>query len=141
MKFIKSNPRLDVTSENLEEIWKYANETNDCSVRATTIALNKPYKEVHSTFLKHGRRWGKGVTFITLTAVLKDLTKDKVKMVASDVVKRESLARFIKTHPKGRYVVVKRGHAFAVIDGVAHDAHESGCGSRSIVKYAYQVGE
>lgn len=127
MKFIKSNPR------------SIENESNDCSVRATSIALNKPYNEVHKTFSKHGRRVGKGVTMTTLLAVLKDLTMDNVKIASSYIVRKESLASFIKTHPKGRYVVCKRGHAFAVIDGVAHDSHESGCGSRSIVKFAYQV--
>jgi hypothetical protein len=96
---------------------------------------------VHKAFSKHGRRAGKGVTIITLLAVLKELTKDTVKIVSSDLIRRESVARFIKTNPKGRYVICKRNHAFAVIDGVAHDAHESGCGSRSIVKFAYKVGE
>lgn len=129
MKFIKSNPRSIDT------------ESNDCSVRATSLALNKPYNEVHKTFSKHGRRVGKGVTMITLLAVLKELTNDNVKIASSYIVRRESVARFIKTNPKGRYVICKRGHAFAVIDGVAHDAHESGCGSRSIVKFAYKVGE
>lgn len=129
MQFIKANPRSIET------------ESNDCSVRATSLALNKPYNEVHATFSKHGRRVGKGVNIITLLSVLKELTKDTVKIVSSDIVRRESLAKFIKTHPKGRYVICKRGHAFAVIDGVAHDAHPSGCGSRSIVKFAYKVGE
>jgi len=129
MQFIKANPRSIDT------------ETNDCSVRATSLALNKPYNEVHKAFSKHGRRVGKGVTMITLLAVLKELTNDNVKIASSYIVRRESVARFIKTNPKGRYVICKRGHAFAVIDGVAHDAHESGCGSRSIVKFAYKVGD
>jgi hydrogenase maturation factor len=116
-------------------------ESNDCTVRATSLAINKPYTEVHGVFAKHGRRTGKGVTLATLIAVLIDVTKNNMKIVASHTIRRETLASFIKTHPKGKYVVIKRGHAFAVIDGVAHDAHSSCCGSRSIVKYAYKVGE
>lgn len=129
MQFIKANPRSIET------------ESNDCSVRATSLALNKPYNEVHKAFAKHGRMAGKGVTIIMLLAVLKELTKDTVKIVSSELIRRESVARFIKANPKGRYVICKRGHAFAIIDGVAHDAHENGCGSRSIVKFAYKVGD
>jgi hydrogenase maturation factor len=137
MQFITSNPRL----ANAKVDFEFNNESNDCTVRATCLAMNKPYKSIHKVFAKHGRRTGKGVTLATLIAVLIDLTKNNLKIVASHAIRRESLASFIKTHPKGKYVVIKRGHAFAVIDGVAHDAHSSCCGARSIVKYAYKVGE
>jgi hypothetical protein len=129
MQFISNNPRT------------IKQESNDCTVRATSLAINKPYQDVHGVFAKHGRRDGKGVTLATLIAVLIDLTKNNLKIVASHAIRRETLASFIKTHPKGKYLVIKRGHAFAVIDGVAHDAHSSCCGARSIVKYAYKLGD
>lgn len=132
MKFIESNPR---TSEE----FSFINESNDCSVRATSIALSKPYRSIHETFKKHGRRWGKGVTVITLLATLKDLTNDNLKTVASSVVRKQTLSTFVRENPKGRYVIVKSGHAFAVIDGVAYDAHPSACTSRSIVKFAFKL--
>lgn len=137
MKFIMENPRA---KDSLTD-WEYCSESNDCSVRATSIALSKPYKTIHKAFLKHGRRWGKGVTIITLLAVLKDVTKDKYKTVASDVVRKQTLSTFIKENPKGRYVVIKSRHAFAVIDGVAYDAHPSCCTPRSLVKFAFKLGE
>lgn len=137
MKFIMENPR----SKNADTDWEYASEQNDCAVRATSIALSKPYKTIHKEFLKHGRKWGKGVTIITLIAVLKDVTKDKFKTVASDVVRKQTLSTFIKENPKGKYVIVKSRHAFAVIDGVAYDAHPSCCTSRSMVKFAFKLGE
>lgn len=132
MQFINSDPRP-----------KDLFESNDCTVRATSLALNKPYKAIHEVFSKHGRKPRKGVTVLTLQAVLMDLVGDNLKIVASDIARpeRNSLAKFLKTHPKGRFVIVRRGHAFAVIDGVAHDAHESGCSPRCIVKFAYKVGE
>lgn len=129
MQFISSNPRTIMQ------------ESNDCTVRATSLAMNKPYTEVHKVFAEHGRRTGKGVNVITLMGVIMDLTKKKVNTVANHCIRRETLASFLKTHPKGRYIVVKRNHAFAVINGVAHDAHSSCCGSRSIVRYAYKVGD
>lgn len=131
------NPR----AKNAEIDWEYASEQNDCSVRATSIALSKPYKSVHKTFLKHGRKWGKGVTIITLMATLRDITGDDLKIVASDVVRKQSLSTFIKENPKGRYVIVKSRHAFAVIDGVAYDAHPSCCTPKSMVKFAFKLGE
>lgn len=134
MQFIESNPR------NSGE-WEYRSEKNDCSVRATAIALSIPYKTAHKTFLKHGRRWGKGVTVITMLSVLKDLTGDKYKTVASDAVRKQTLATFIRENPKGKYVIVKSRHAFAVIDGVAYDAHPSCCTSKSMVKFAFKIGE
>lgn len=130
MQFISKNPRPS-------DLY----ESNDCTVRATSIAMKKPYKSIHKVFAKHGRKDRQGVTLATLIAVLIEVTKNNMQIVASHAIRRETLASFIKTHPKGRYVVIKRGHAFAVIDGVAHDAHSSCCGSRSIVKYAYKVGD
>jgi hypothetical protein len=132
-----SNPR----SKDADTDFNFMNESNDCSVRATSIALGKPYKTVHEVFKKHGRKWGKGVTIITLLAVLKDVTKDNIKTVASDVIRKHTLATFIRENPKGKYVIVKSRHAFAVIDGVAYDAHPSCCTSRSIVKFAFKLGE
>lgn len=129
MQFISANPRT------------IQQESNDCTVRATSLAMNLPYDVIHKAFALHGRRTGKGVTIITLMGVLTDLTDRKMQVVANHSIRKQTLGSFIKTHPKGRFVVVKRGHAFAVIDGVAHDAHSSCCGARSIVKYAYKVGE
>jgi hydrogenase maturation factor len=137
MQFITKNPRL----ANAEVDFEFSNESNDCTVRATCLAMDKPYKSIHKVFAKHGRKNGKGVTLATLMGVLLDVTKNNMQIVASYMVKRQTLASFIKTHPKGRYVVVRRGHAFAVVDGVALDAHSSCCSARSIVKYAYKVGE
>lgn len=132
MEFINNDPRP-----------KDMRESNDCTVRATSIALGKSYKDIHEAYAKHGRKPRKGVTVMTLHAVLMDLVGDNLKIVASDIVRpeRKSLAKFIKDNPKGKYVIVRRGHAFAVIDGVAHDAHPSGCSPRCIVKFAYKVGE
>lgn len=129
-----ANPRV---SEELS----FTNESNDCSVRATSIALDKPYRSIHETFKKHGRRWGKGVTVVKLMATLRDLTGGDLKIVASDVIRKQTLATFVRENPKGRYLIIKSRHAFAVIDGVAYDAHPSCCTSRSVVKFAFKIGD
>lgn len=128
MQFIKANPR------------EYSDERNDCTVRATSLALNKPYKEIHKAFSDKGRRWGKGVNLATLETVLTGFVGNTLETHRHWQHGRLTLKRFIDYHPTGKWVVIKRGHAFAVIDGVAHDAHSSCCGSRCIVQYAYKVG-
>lgn len=50
------------------------------------------------------------------------------------------LAAFIAAYPTGSYVVHRRGHAFAVIDGVLRD-WDSGTGPRSIIQAAWRVTE
>jgi hypothetical protein len=129
-----NNPRVS-------EEFSFANESNDCSVRATAIALDKPYRSIHEAFKKHGRRWGKGVTVTTLMATLRDLTGGDLKIVASSVIRKKTLSTFVRENPRGRYLIIKSRHAFTVIDGVAYDAHPSACTSRSIVKFAFKIGD
>jgi hypothetical protein len=127
MEFIKANPR------------EYDSESNDCTVRATSLALSKPYKEVHKVFASNGRRWGKGVNLITLEKSLKSLLGTEPDTHKHWLHGRITLKSFVSRYNKGSWVVVKRGHAFAVVDGVVMDAHNRCCGSRSIVQYAYKV--
>lgn len=128
MEFIKANPR------------EYSDEKNDCTVRATSLALSKPYKEVHKVFASNGRRWGKGVNLVTLEKSLKTLLGTDPKAVYRHwQVGRVTLKTFVSRYNQGHWVVIKRGHAFAVVDGVVMDAHEACCGSRCLVQYAYRV--
>jgi hypothetical protein len=127
MEFIKANPR------------EYSDEQNDCTVRATCLALDKPYKEVHKVFASNGRRWGKGVNLVTLERTLKVLIGTEPVTHKHWLHGRMTLKSFVAKHPVGKWVVVKRGHAFAVVDGVVMDAHNACCGSRCIVQYAYKV--
>lgn len=45
-------------------------------------------------------------------------------------MKPRTLARFLREHPTGRYYLRKRGHAFAVVDGVVFDRINSGASVR-----------
>jgi hypothetical protein len=51
-----------------------------------------------------------------------------------------SLATFAKDNPKGKWIVVKRGHAVALIDGVYHDIGTDVGLPRSLVKSYYRAG-
>jgi hypothetical protein len=114
IKFKDSNPRTGDFAKT---------ESNDCTVRAAAVALDMPYYKVHEAFSKAGRKPGRGVCLDVVDSVLKALKGDKIRTTGFEWFRehRMTLSALIRKHPKGRFVVVKRGHAFALIDGVAHD--------------------
>lgn len=125
-RFISANPR----PEDLRE-------SNDCTVRATSLAMNKPYLEVHKAYEKMGRKPRQGVTVSTMNKTLQLITSsDRVMIRAFD---EPTFAQFAKANPKGRFIVTKRGHAVALIDGVWHDSHASCAGARCRVKFYYEI--
>ncbi len=106
----------------------YADEKRDCAVRALAVAADIPYYQAHDVF-KHGgrrRRCGSYRTRETLAEV-------GIKGVSC----RMSLASFINMNPKGSFYVIKRGHAFAVKDGVVFD--NAPLGGRIIVLWFDEV--
>ncbi len=112
-------------------------ESNDCTVRATCVAMGKPYLEIHKAFSAVGRKPRTGVTVPTMNKALKLITNRPQGMVR--VLDEPTFAQFARDNPKGRFIVIKRGHAVALIDGIWYDAHESQAGARSRVKFYYEV--
>ena len=115
MKFKQINPRTIPT------------ESNDCVVRALTIALNKSYDEMHAICGAAGRRPNRGMSVYEI---------EQATSLRFDLIPRSqrvSFAQFAKQNSTGRYVVIKRGHAVALVDGVWHDAYKTTCGARSKV--------
>lgn len=114
-------------------------ESNDCTVRATSLAMNKPYLEIHKAYEKMGRKPRNGVTVNTMNKTLQLITSSDRVMIRA--LEEPTFAQFAKAHPKGRFIIVKRKHAVALIDGVWHDANEACAGSRCRVKFYYQIQE
>lgn len=114
-------------------------ESNDCTVRATCVAMGKPYLEIHQAFAKMGRKPRTGVTVVTMNKALKLITNRPQELVR--VLDEPTFAQFAKANPKGRFIVIKRGHAVALIDGTWYDAHEKGAGARSRVRFYYEIKE
>ena len=114
------------------------NETNDCVVRAISSAFEMHYDETHQFVkVKFGRENRKGTRFFV--GGMRRMADDKVKIngksfetmggqfaqmdydvkVKGQIVKRKmTTGTFIKKYPTGRYLVVVRGHAFSIIDGL-----------------------
>lgn len=100
----------------------YEHEKNDCTVHALSLALNIPYEAAHSALKKYGRRDKHGIGLRTrFSHICKDLGVD-----ASHIRRSGTVAKLCKDYPQGRIFAIKRGHAFAIIDGVAHDLTKLG---------------
>lgn len=131
MRFNPSNPRPDGF-----------NETRDCVVRALSLAFNRPYAEVHEICARVGRKRRRGMYRSQTNQAIKILTGDDMALGTS--ISRydgyPTFAQFAKDNPKGHFLVIKSGHAVALIDGVYHDIGAGpACSPRCRVQFYYQV--
>jgi hypothetical protein len=132
LKFTAKNPRT------------IHNEVNDCVVRALTIAFDRAYEVVHEACEQAGRRPMRGMYRHQTTKAIQILSgRQDIRLQWADedsldtyASKRMSptFAQFAEAHPKGRFIVIKRGHAVALVDGVYYDQRKETCGARSRVQ-------
>ena len=94
-------------------------ETNDCTVRAFAAALDTDYGKAHRLCRESGRKNRRGHWTQAIAKYVNTAWKAGIREVK--LAPRPTLREFITAHPKGRYVVTVRGHALAVINGVASD--------------------
>lgn len=104
-----------VQSDGGRESAGFAQEFNDCVVRALSIAYCAPYAEIHEELRKLGRKTGKG--FSTAFA----MCKRSFVWHKSQSELHMTVGRFLREHPVGHYVITVKGHAMGVVDGVIHD--------------------
>lgn len=109
-------------------------DNNDCCIRALSIAANKPYAECSELFEAAGRKKNRRTSFYVSNKVYNALG---LQYLVTD--ERKTLTQFIKKHPTGRFVIIRSGHAFAVVDGVVHDWNGGKTGPRSRVVQAWRV--
>lgn len=116
-------------------------DNNNCALNAMSIVLNKPYYDVYETFKEHGRVRGKGTSVRIITTALNVLKQGSPEKAINNwqmpTKMKVSLAKFARMYPKGKYYVIKAGHALALIDGVWHDNQVPN--PRSYVKYFFKV--
>ena len=110
----------------------HSNERNDCTVHATAIAAQIPYYQAHDLLARFGRRPGRGFQYISFVFEC-NRKQERVggyrveQVLMPGIV---TLAKFLRDFPKGRFVVRKSGHVFAVIDGIQYDSTSNGCRTR-----------
>jgi hypothetical protein len=92
-------------------------DKNDCSVRALAVACGVPYAVASMAFSVLGRRLKAGTDLRTTERLHEEI----LGMERIQAAEGMDLGTFVQYATKGRFVVHKRGHAFAVVDGVLHD--------------------
>ena len=114
----------------LGQIWDQREaygERSDCSVIAMSCAFGIPYNVAHDILKDAGRVDKRGFGFCAwlrqTVAALDHICGYKVTPVR---VPRLTLSQVRRDFPKGRFVIRKSGHAFAMIDGKILDPEASG---------------
>lgn len=92
-----------------------------CSVVTFMYVFNTSYDKAHSYLARYGRKKNLGMLREQIKNALEGVRNSKVKYGPYTKTNRISLGEFCKRHPEGRYYVLVRGHALAVIGGIVHD--------------------
>ena len=95
----------------------------DCTVRALVAVAGIPYELADLIAAVAGRKAGQGFWPRILMA---ECARRGVKFRKLRIKRRRTLERFEREYPAGKFYVVKRGHAFAVIDGKANERQPAG---------------
>jgi len=136
-------------------------ETNDCVVRAIASSFDVSYMKAHRWAESYfDRKYRKGV-YMTSTKMEKCHQKfgSKIKRIGVEcrdnwgivpgIKKRDyngeifytatTVNRFIKEHPVGRYFLIVKGHAFAVIDGIVEGNYSDATQKRKKLRAVFKI--
>ena len=111
-----------------------ANEAQDCVVRSLALATGVEYDEVHAICAANGRENRRPTKDVSVFAVARQMGLEVVWPSG-----RPTLAAFIRANPRGSFVLIRSGHAFALINGMVHDWKDGDTGPRSRIRYALKV--
>ena len=104
-------------------------EDNDCTVVALSIAAGIPYNVAHDILRAAGRERCRG---FRLVGWLRCQYRDGRSVCGYKVTPvnagRKTLAQVRRDFPKGRFILRKRGHVFAMID---NEVMDYGTGNRT----------
>lgn len=142
-EYFRDSKSFHETNEgDFEEIHLREYETNDCVVRAFMCVLNIKYSEAHEWVKKNFDRkdlQGVYTDWFIHKVVDKTYFNYKLKMLGVSKhatyymkIKKDNygwptlenegkgytIQTFIENFPKGRYFVIVKGHAIAIVDGV-----------------------
>lgn len=115
---------------------KEMKDVNSCTVVTLAIVTGRSYQDCNKYLYKYGRRLRTGMFEKEIISALEGMKTFKVVRGQYSNNNRITLNQFVKRHPKGKYFVCHRGHAFAVVDGVVFDHSNQ---KRRQVTLAYRV--
>jgi hypothetical protein len=128
----------------------FAMERADCAVRALSVALGVSYARAHNALARSGRKQRRGTKVkllwralnifgigFTATAFRRDIPGLADYTASTGCRVKHSgiptLAQWLATHRTGHFVILRKGHFFAVVDGTIHDWSHSKTSARSRV--------
>jgi len=146
---------------NYKESVKARNEKNDCFVRAVASASGSSYDAAHGFVAKaFGRIERKGTMFVDSTMLQiegklqefgqvkvkfekleKKLVRNTYKLHGELIDRKKTVKSFIKTNPRGTFIVLVAGHAFTIKNGVLVDNQGEEFRPTRKVQSAYRVIE
>jgi hypothetical protein len=92
------------------------NDDNNCTIRAFAIAFGMPYKDAHYMGELAGRQIGEGYWMYKIMNKAAEFGYSY-----KEINGYGTLSAFLNKNNKGRFICVRRGHAFAVLDGKIYD--------------------
>lgn len=98
-------------------------QKNDCTVRAVTTVLDKPYDEIYDMLAAAGRKCTRG--FDIVKWLKQQPWAEKIAFPAVKGQPRMNPATFCNQFTEGRYICRASHHVFAVVDGVLFDTFEN----------------
>lgn len=114
-------------------------DMNDCVIRSYALAESLPYEHVSREFTALGRKPNKGCWDHQIIGYANECGYPVLfPGVAPGMKNRPTLAAFSRGRG-GRWVVMVRGHALALIDGEYQDWRSLVSKTRRIVRYAIRV--
>lgn len=105
---------------------KRKKQIRDCTVRAVAIARCMEYDDAYDELKAHGRKSSTGFPFSRYIDKQKWATRTDCNM---------SIEEFVTKNPRGCFILLIRGHVFAVLDGVIHDSWNPVVKNRKVLSY------
>ena len=123
-------------------------EHGDCTVRALSNLLDCSYGLAHRKLAKHGRPHGRGATWDIVEKACKEICEMKGRTVSwhgypqynaraarFSGYKVQTINQFIRSNPKGVYLISMCGHVATIVDSQIIDWTASTAGRRQVTGY------
>lgn len=137
----------DQRFSQIDEISRANGETNDCSVKALSLALDVPYEKAHAALASEGRKHCRGTHVPAIRAAFAKLGGEFITVDPADFINRYPGAhknlKSVTTHHPDRfnkvwadgntYLIFVTGHVLVVRNGVNLDW------TRGRAKRAYMI--
>jgi hypothetical protein len=114
----------------------FKHEQRDCAVRALRIAAGITYERAHAMLAAYGRRAKRATSNNTVKRAAENFRLHAVNLNAH-LDGWPTLAKFVREHRTGSYVLRVNTHFLAVRDGVVYNWTAKRNGARTRVKAAW----